>query len=472
MHPVLLSSLFRSFPLIFQFSFFHLSGRHCLRLRSPAPALINRRGYPLLSVVAHPPTQFNPKPLLTLLLLRCASFGCGRVADRRARASLASLPMMSRGRGRGRGSFGRSSYGGGSLAKQEPYILFPEVKLPDPKNVKEEKGLVVVNAKFQAFWKASCYYLEENTDAGPMSELGAPHMFMHSYVLLNVFCFLNLSPPLGVLPESWIMEVERFPDRAKPKVVSKRGSLDEFLQFGSDYFPKELVGGKKVVRRSKKPRWQQALDVFENLENKEAKKKAEGGQETKEGEEEEDEEEVEAIEEEEFSDDDYNQHFRAEFVTDQSVSTILQNEYFDDDEDDFNVDAADDGGVSFTEWLRVSMVQPCTSWSDVLRLFSSAVDDGTLLVRWLLSICWKLISQPGKGLSTLLYQQGHHSIGRLALQSGQITAKTKAGLVTSNFMEIENERAQFLAQQLMNPNLGLGFFVLLSFLSSSLVNSQ
>ncbi|CAL1399360.1 unnamed protein product [Linum trigynum] len=202
---------------------------------------------------------------------------------------------MSRGRGRGRGSFGRSSYGGGSFAKQEPYVLFPEVKLPDPKNVKEEKGLVVVNAKFQAFWKASCYYLEENTDAGPM--------------------------------KSWIMEVERFPDRAKPKVVSKRGSLDEFLQFGSDYFPKELVGGKKVVRRSKKPRWQQALDVFENLENKEAKKKAEGAQETKEGEEEEDEEEVEAIEEEEFSDDDYN-----------------QNEYFDDDEDDFNVDAADDEG--------------------------------------------------------------------------------------------------------------------------------
>ncbi|CAL1409128.1 unnamed protein product [Linum trigynum] len=202
---------------------------------------------------------------------------------------MASGRPYSRNPSRGRGRGGPREFHQG-----EPYILFPEVKLPDPKNVKEEKNLVVVNAKFQAFWKASCYYLEEATDAGPK--------------------------------KSWSMEVERFADRGKPKVTSKRSSLDEFLQFGSYYFPKELVGGKKVVRRSKKARWDQAMDALETLEDKEAKKKAVGGQE-KEGEEEEEEEEVETFEEEDFSDDDYN-----------------QNEYFDDDEDDFNVDAGDDEG--------------------------------------------------------------------------------------------------------------------------------
>ncbi|CAN1836839.1 unnamed protein product [Linum perenne] len=152
---------------------------------------------------------------------------------------------MSYGRGRGRG--GR--WGGRQQnAKQEPYILFPEVELPDRKTVKVDKSLIAVYSRFQAFWKASSYYLEDTVDSTP-----------------------------------------------------KR---------------------KKTARRLKKPRWAQALDVFEKLEqNADGKEMKEGEEE----EEEEDEEALAAIEEEEFSDDDYN-----------------QNEYCDDDEDDFNEEAGDD----------------------------------------------------------------------------------------------------------------------------------
>ncbi|CAN1168489.1 hypothetical protein LINPERHAP2_LOCUS27842 [Linum perenne] len=196
---------------------------------------------------------------------------------------------MSYGRGRGRG--GR--WGGRQQnAKQEPYILFPEVELPDRKAVKEDKSLIAVYSRFQAFWKASSYYLEDTVDSTPKKSLN--------------------------------IEVERFSDSLKPKTTSKRGPLNEFLQLRSAYFPKELVGGKKTARRLKKPRWAQALDVFEKLEqNADGKEMKEGEEE----EEEEDEEALAAIEEEEFSDDDYN-----------------QNEYCDDDEDDFNEEAGDDEG--------------------------------------------------------------------------------------------------------------------------------
>ncbi|CAN0878120.1 hypothetical protein LINGRAHAP2_LOCUS12306, partial [Linum grandiflorum] len=174
-------------------------------------------------------------------------------------------------------------------SKQEPYILFPEIELPDRKAVKEEKSLIAVNSRLQGFWQSSSYYLEDTEDSAAK--------------------------------KGWNMEVERFADRSKKKTTVKRGPLDEFLQLRPAYFPRELVGGKKNVRSSKRARWSHALDVFEKLEQKL------DGKETKEGEEEEEDkdEEVEEIEEDEFSDDDYN-----------------QNRDFDDDEDDFNDDAGGD----------------------------------------------------------------------------------------------------------------------------------
>ncbi|KAK9281892.1 hypothetical protein L1049_004799 [Liquidambar formosana] len=76
--------------------------------------------------------------------------------------------MAFRGRGRGRG-YGRGGrgYGGGGggfgFAKQEPFILFPDVELPDKNGVTEEKTLVIWNARLQNFWKSSPYYIEEKT---------------------------------------------------------------------------------------------------------------------------------------------------------------------------------------------------------------------------------------------------------------------------------------------------------------------
>ncbi|KAJ4849435.1 hypothetical protein Tsubulata_007286 [Turnera subulata] len=201
--------------------------------------------------------------------------------------------MASRGRGRGRG---RGRFGGGfGYAKQEPFVLFPEIELPDAKAVKVEKFLVLQNSRLQRFWRSSPYYLEET-----------------------------------VLKKGQNMDIERYSDRKKPKTTWERDSLDQILQFGCQNFPKELEGGLNVVRRRKKVRWNQSADPLDVLEQKERednenpKSKLEG-QGEKENEEEE-EEEDEAVEDDgEYSDDgDYEQNID-----------------FDDDEDDFNM--VDDG---------------------------------------------------------------------------------------------------------------------------------
>ncbi|CAN0898471.1 hypothetical protein LINGRAHAP2_LOCUS19717, partial [Linum grandiflorum] len=50
-------------------------------------------------------------------------------------------------------------------SRREPYILFPEIELPDRKAVKEEKSLIAVNSRLQGFWQSSSYYLEDTEDS-------------------------------------------------------------------------------------------------------------------------------------------------------------------------------------------------------------------------------------------------------------------------------------------------------------------
>ncbi|KAF9626058.1 hypothetical protein IFM89_030726 [Coptis chinensis] len=64
--------------------------------------------------------------------------------------------MAYRGRGRGRG---RGDFGG--YAAQEPYILFPDVELPDKSKVMREMTLIYRSFRLQNYWKSSPYYLEE-----------------------------------------------------------------------------------------------------------------------------------------------------------------------------------------------------------------------------------------------------------------------------------------------------------------------
>ncbi|XP_061336518.1 uncharacterized protein LOC133283648 isoform X1 [Gastrolobium bilobum] len=205
--------------------------------------------------------------------------------------------MASRGRGRGRGRGGGANY-----ATQVPFVLFPEdVNLPDVKlddidaNMKK---LLNWNYKFQNYWKASPYLLEETT----------------------------------LKKESQKMHVPRFSD--KKRTVFTRDSLSQVLMLND--FPKELIQGtSKRMPSRKKFRWNPELemkkiDFFEQLEKKDQGQEDKGEKEKKDGEnEDEDENAGEEEGEEDFSDDDYN-----------------QNEYFDDDEDDYNdADDGDDEGV-------------------------------------------------------------------------------------------------------------------------------
>ncbi|MBA0651016.1 hypothetical protein Goklo_018388, partial [Gossypium klotzschianum] len=116
------------------------------------------------------------------------------------------IDMSFRGRGRGRGrGFGGRGFGG--YVPPEPFVLFPDIELPDVKAVPEEKILVVWNSRLLNYWKASPYYLEEH-----------------------------------VSKKSQSMDIERFSDWGKPKNTSKRDSLNQVLQLQSHNFPKELIG--------------------------------------------------------------------------------------------------------------------------------------------------------------------------------------------------------------------------------------
>ncbi|KAG6780427.1 hypothetical protein POTOM_013284 [Populus tomentosa] len=135
-------------------------------------------------------------------------------------------------RGRGRGRFGGG--GGFSYARQEPFDLFPEIELPDPKNVKEERALVVWNSRLTNYFKSSPCYLEEI-----------------------------------VSKEIQSMDIERFSDRGKPRITSERDSLDQFLQLTSKNFPKELIGGLNKKRPNKKVKWTADLRKLDDYEKRE-----------------------------------------------------------------------------------------------------------------------------------------------------------------------------------------------------------
>ncbi|TKY71743.1 phosphopantothenoylcysteine decarboxylase subunit SIS2 [Spatholobus suberectus] len=198
--------------------------------------------------------------------------------------------MASRGRGRG---WGR---GRGFLPtySQVPFDLFPEdVSLPDVKiddiDVNAKK-LLNWSYKFQNYWKASPYLLEERT-----SKKGQR------------------------------MHIARFSDKKKNDFT--RDSLSQVLMFKG--FPQELVqGASKRMSRRKKFRWNpesemKKIDFFEQQEKTNQGTEDADENEKKDGEDEDEDENAEE-DDEDLNDDDYN-----------------QNVDFDDDEDDYN--DADDG---------------------------------------------------------------------------------------------------------------------------------
>ncbi|KAJ0006737.1 DNA-directed RNA polymerase III subunit RPC7-like [Pistacia vera] len=208
--------------------------------------------------------------------------------------------MAYRGRGRGRGFGG----GGFSYAKQEVFELFPDIELPNSKNVPVDKNLIIWNSRLLNYWKSSPYYLEENVEKNSQS-----------------------------------MDIERFSDLNKPRTSTTRDSIDQILQLTANNFPQELIKGSRGQRSSKRVRWKtdaglQRLDLFEKLEQKNKGEEEKDEKEKKEGEdkdEDEDDEEAAGEADEEFSDDgDYN-----------------QNVDFDDDEDDFNMDDGNDDEATY-----------------------------------------------------------------------------------------------------------------------------
>ncbi|KNA22607.1 hypothetical protein SOVF_030990 isoform A [Spinacia oleracea] len=202
--------------------------------------------------------------------------------------------MAFRGRGRGRG-FGGSDF---KFAKQEPFILFPAIELPDKDNIPEEKLLAALNFKFRTHFQSSPYHLME-TYSGEET-----------------------------------VDIERYSDKVsrKRRFGLGRGSLLDsgFMKLEPGYFPLELVRGAKF-KTKRKVRWNPKrdlgkLDFLEELEKKseiedsKPKKKTEG--------EEDEEDEEEVVEEEEEEDDDDDDYGKLED--------------FQDDEDEFNQSDGDD----------------------------------------------------------------------------------------------------------------------------------
>ncbi|KFK30687.1 hypothetical protein AALP_AA6G014900 [Arabis alpina] len=190
---------------------------------------------------------------------------------------------MSYGRGRGRG---RGSFGGIGYTPPKPFVIFPEITLPDPNTITKDTKLVSSYFSFQKFWRNSSYYLGDGVSK----------------------------------QENESLDIERFSDALDPKKKkssNKSGSFYDYLVLRPDNFPKELLGDARRERPTKRAKWSvvpdfKKLDVFEKLEEK---LKAEGKEEN----EEEGEEEVEESDEEDSDNGDYD-----------------QNQDFDDDDDDYN----------------------------------------------------------------------------------------------------------------------------------------
>ncbi|KAI4369591.1 hypothetical protein MLD38_018016 [Melastoma candidum] len=199
------------------------------------------------------------------------------------------------GRGRGRG-FGHQH------AKQEPFILFPEIELPSIREVtNEEENLVIWNSRLQNYWKKSPFYFVE-TDK-------------------------NMSQNV---------DIERYSDRQKLKAKLAHASFLQYLELNLSNFPREILPDSKIDRskRRRTVQWNPdtdlaKLDLFEKLEQKHQGQEEKDDKEKKEGEDEEEDLEVDDDDGEYSDDADYNQNID-----------------FDDDEDDFNMpDDNDDEGI-------------------------------------------------------------------------------------------------------------------------------
>ncbi|CAH8367704.1 unnamed protein product [Eruca vesicaria subsp. sativa] len=185
------------------------------------------------------------------------------------------------GRGRGRGGFGGF---GIEYAKAEPFVIFPDITLPDRKSISDDAQLLKNFTSFERFWKTSAYHLGDGVSK----------------------------------KESESLDIERFSDTLKPtkKKSNERGSFYDFLVLRPDNFPKELLGDTRRERPVKRARWTQAADLhkLEVLEKLEAK--ADAKEENEEGE---GDDEVEESEGEDSENGDYD-----------------QTKDFDDDDDDYN----------------------------------------------------------------------------------------------------------------------------------------
>ncbi|CDY27894.1 BnaA07g04840D [Brassica napus] len=167
---------------------------------------------------------------------------------------------------------------GVEYAKAEPFVIFPDITLPDRKSISEDKQF---NDRFDKFWKTSIYHLGDGSES---------------------------------------LDIERFSDMLKPKNKKshERGSFYDYLVLRPDNFPKELLGDTPRERPVKRAKWTQDADLhkLEVLEKLEAKLKAEGKEEKKEGV---GDDEAEECEGEDSDNGDYD-----------------KNKDFDDDDDDYN----------------------------------------------------------------------------------------------------------------------------------------
>ncbi|KAK4427277.1 hypothetical protein Salat_1496600 [Sesamum alatum] len=199
--------------------------------------------------------------------------------------------MSFRGRGRGRGSFGG---GGFRPAKQVPFELFPEIEgLGTAEYSTANIQLIKWSSALQKYWNSSPYYYEDRRERTEK----------------------------GQKPD-----IERYSDR-NMQATKAKPPLWHFIKLDPDHVPAELAIGEKNGKRVvKRVRWNpesdlHKLDLFEKLEQK---YQGQEGTEKKENEDEEEEDGANEEDEGEFSDEgDYEQP-----------------EYFDDDEDDYNM--ADD----------------------------------------------------------------------------------------------------------------------------------
>ncbi|ANM67426.1 unnamed protein product [Arabidopsis thaliana] len=153
-----------------------------------------------------------------------------------------------------KGGRGKPKGYGGDYGKPEPFVIFPEITLPDPKSISTDSQLVVVQSyfTFNKFWMNSPYHL---CDGGVSKK------------------------------EKASLDIER-----------------------PDNFSKELVGDTRREQRPvKRAKWSQEadlqkLDVFEKLESK---FKTQGNEEKEDGE---DDEQVVESEGEESDNGDYDQN--------------------------------------------------------------------------------------------------------------------------------------------------------------------